>query len=71
MGGAITRAISKAGVFVVLRIEDALLISLVFGSFLKASHWLDALSPPLEQHFLVLAETLRVLYPEVFAASHL
>jgi hypothetical protein len=42
------------------RIEDAP-ISKELEYFLSASHWLDAVTPPLEKHMAELAETCRLL----------
>jgi formylglycine-generating enzyme required for sulfatase activity len=56
----VERAVSKGLVLVPLRIEDARM-SKEMEYFLSRSHWLDALTPPLENHMAKLAETCRLL----------
>jgi formylglycine-generating enzyme required for sulfatase activity len=56
----VERAVSKGLVLVPLRIDDARM-SKEMEYFLSRSHWLDALTPPLENHLAKLAETCRLL----------
>jgi hypothetical protein len=56
----VERAVSKGIPIIPFRIEDAPL-SEDMEYFISGSHWLDALSPPLETHFNRLAETVSTL----------
>jgi tetratricopeptide (TPR) repeat protein len=56
----VERAVNKGVVIVPLRIEDVVPTrSLEY--FMSNVHWLDALTPPLEQHFEHLAGTVKML----------
>ena len=56
----IERAVSKGRAVLPMRIEDVLPSgSLEF--FIGSVHWLDALTEPLDQHFVRLAETIKLL----------
>jgi hypothetical protein len=56
----IERAVSKGNWLIPIRIEDvAPRKSLEY--FISTSHWLDALTPPMEQHFERLADAVRNL----------
>ena len=54
------RAVSKGKPIIPLRIEDVQ-PSRAMEYFLSTPHWLDALTPPLEQHLEHLAETVQIL----------
>lgn len=60
----IERAVSKEKIIIPYRIED-IKPSGEMELFLSRRHWLDALTPPLENHMLKLAETIKkLLYTE-------
>ena len=59
----IERAISKGIPVIPLRTEDVPL-SKALQYFLGSVHWLDALTPPLEQHIESLARTIRQMIEE-------
>ena len=66
VGREIERAVSKGKSVLPLRIEDvAPSGSLEF--FIGAVHWLDALTPPLEQHLGRLANAIKILLPDTAA----
>jgi hypothetical protein len=54
----VERAVSKGLTIMPLRIEDVL-PARNLEYFLGTPHWLDAISPPLEEHLEYLAETGR------------
>jgi len=54
------RAVSKGKPIIPLRIEDVTPCK-TMEYFLSTPHWLDALTPPLEQHLVHLAETVEIL----------
>jgi len=56
----IARAVSRGVPVVPVRIED-ILPTKSLAYFMTAVHWLDALSPPLEQHLQRLAESIKAL----------
>jgi hypothetical protein len=56
----VERAVNRAIPIIPVRVEDAL-PSKSLEYFISTPHWLDALTPPLEQHLLRLAETLKLL----------
>jgi hypothetical protein len=51
----VERAVSKGVLVVPFRIEDVAM-SKELEYFLSSQHWLDALTPPIEQHLMKLAE---------------
>src|SRR5687768_8307448 len=51
----VERAVSKGVTIVPVRLEDVAL-SKNMEYFISASHWLDAMTPPMEQHVAALAE---------------
>ena len=56
----VERACSKGLVIVPFRLEDVPM-SKEMEYFLSSPHWLDALTPPLEQHLAYLADTVSLL----------
>lgn len=56
----VERAVSHGTVIIPFRVEDAPL-SPAMSYFLGTQHWLDALTPPLEQHIASLARTVSTL----------
>lgn len=56
----VERAVAKGLVLVPFRI-DATTLSKDMEYFLSASHWIDALTPPLEQHMTELGEMVRTV----------
>ncbi len=56
----VERAVSKGIPVIPFRIEDVT-PSTDMEYFLSATHWLDALTPPVEQHIQLLATTIRTL----------
>ena len=56
----VERAVSKGLVLVPFRIE-AVMMSKDMEYFLSSSHWIDALTPPLEQHLVELGELVRTV----------
>lgn len=56
----VERAVNKGRIIVPLRIEDVP-PSRSLEYFISTPHWLDALTPPLEQHLIHLADTIRLL----------
>ena len=56
----VERAVNRAIPIIPVRVEDAL-PSKSLEYFISTPHWLDALTPPLKQHLLRLAETLKLL----------
>jgi len=56
----VERAVSKGLVLVPFRIE-ATMMSKDMEYFLSSSHWIDALTPPLEQHLVELGELVRTV----------
>jgi len=56
----VERAVSKGLIIVPFRIADVPM-SKDMEYFLSASHWMDALTPPLEDHLARLAERVRLL----------
>jgi hypothetical protein len=56
----VERAVAKGLVLVPFRIE-ATMMSKDMEYFLSASHWVDALTPPLEQHLTELGEMVRTV----------
>jgi peptide/nickel transport system substrate-binding protein len=59
----VERAVSRGKTVVPLRIEDTPL-SPSLEYFVSASHWLDAMVPPLQRHLDRLAEAIGLLLPE-------
>ena len=64
----IERAISKGIPVIPLRTEDVTL-SKALQYFLGSVHWLDALTPPLDQHIESLARTIRQMIEETSGES--
>ena len=62
----VERACSKGLVIVPFRIEDVPM-SKEMEYYLSKQHWLDALTPPLEQHLAYLADTVKMLLLRVAA----
>lgn len=62
----VERAVSKGIAIIPFRIEDVVL-SKSLEYFLSSPHWLDALTPPLEQHIQRLTEMVRLLMESQFA----
>ena len=60
----VERAISKGKIIVPFRIEDVL-PSRAMEFALSNTHWLDALTPPLERHLAKLGETISLLVQRV------
>ena len=56
----VERAVHKGVPIIPFRIED-ILPSKSMEFFLSTPHWLDALSPPLEQHIELLSQSVRAL----------
>ena len=56
----VERAVSRGKIVVPLRVEDVV-PSRAMGYFLSSTHWLDALTPPLEAHLARLAEVVLTL----------
>jgi hypothetical protein len=56
----VERAVHQGIAVIPLRIEDVL-PSKTLEYFISTQHWLDALTPPLEQHLTHLADTITVL----------
>jgi hypothetical protein len=56
----VTEAMSKGVIIIPFRIEDVL-PSKAMKYLIGASHWLDAMTPPIEQHIGKLIQTVRVL----------
>ena len=56
----VERAVSKGLVLVPFRIE-ATMMSKDMEYFLSSSHWIDALTPPLEKHLIELGELVRTV----------
>ena len=56
----VERAVSKGLVLVPFRIE-ATMMSKDMEYFLSSSHWIDALTPPLEKHLVELGELVRTV----------
>ncbi|MDO8715646.1 MAG: AAA family ATPase [Dehalococcoidales bacterium] len=54
----VERAVSKAIPIVTLRIEDVVL-SKAMELYLSSTHWLDAVTPPIEEHLEKLADILK------------
>lgn len=54
------RAVNKGLTIIPLRIEDVM-PSKAIEYFISSSHWLDALTPPLERHLQKLADTVQTL----------
>ncbi len=54
-----TRAIDREKVIIPFRIEDTL-PSDAMKYLIGTPHWLDALTPPLEQHLMRLCDNIRV-----------
>ncbi len=64
----VERAASKGIAILPLRIEDVA-PSRSMEYFISGTHWLDALTPPLEKHLQHLAETVRLLLARVGTAA--
>ncbi len=60
----VERAVSKGLPVLPVRIEDAPM-SKSLEYFISSQHWLDAITPPLEQHLEQLAHTVRLLLPSL------
>ena len=58
----IERAVSHGVPIIPLRVEDVMPAKSL-DYFISSVHWLDAITPPLEQHLDSLANTLRILVP--------
>ena len=56
----VERAVSKGITIIPFRIEDVPL-SKTMEYFISSTHWLDALSAPLEQHIAHLADTIKLI----------
>jgi len=56
----VKRAVSKGIPIIPVRVENTLL-SKAMEYFISSQHWLDAVTPPLEQHLKRLSETVRLL----------
>ena len=56
----VTEAMAKGVIIIPFRIED-IMPSKAMKYLISASHWLDAMTPPLEQHIEKLVETVKVL----------
>ena len=56
----VERAVSKGLMIMPVRIEDVL-PSRAIELFVSSRHWLDAMPPPIEEHFTKLAETIRTV----------
>lgn len=56
----VERAVNKAIPIIPLRIENVM-PSKAMEYFVSSSHWLDAMTPPLERHLHKLADTIQVL----------
>lgn len=65
----VERAVSKGLPVLPVRIEDAPM-SKSLEYFISSQHWLDAMTPPLEQHLEQLAHTVRVLVPRLEPSPH-
>jgi hypothetical protein len=59
----IERAVSRGVPVIPLRVEDVTPAKSL-DYFISSVHWLDAITPPLEQHLESLANTIRTLLPE-------
>ena len=59
----IERAVSRGVPVIPLRVENVT-PGKSLDYFISSVHWLDAITPPLEQHLESLATTIRVLLPE-------
>jgi len=66
----VERAISKGSIVIPLRLQD-ILPSKSMEFFLSSSHWLDALSPPIERHLDVLTNTVKTLLNEPIPSQSL
>ena len=56
----VNEAMSNGAVIIPFRIED-ILPSKAMKYLISVPHWLDAMTPPLEQHIQELEETIRIL----------
>ena len=56
----VERAISKGAIVIPVRLQE-ILPSKSMEFFLSSSHWLDALTPPIEAHLDILTDTVKVL----------
>jgi TIR domain len=59
----IERAVSRGVPVIPLRVEDVLPAKSL-DYFISSVHWLDAITPPLEQHMQSLANTILAILPE-------
>jgi tetratricopeptide (TPR) repeat protein len=64
----VERAVSKGAIIVPFKIEDVPM-SKSMEYFLSTPHWLDAMTPPLENHLAKLAQTVRSLLGGVGARA--
>jgi formylglycine-generating enzyme required for sulfatase activity len=64
----VERAVSKGKVIVPFRIEDVI-PSGAMEYCLSGTHWLDALTPPLEERLIDLADTVNLILSRIAAAS--
>lgn len=56
----VERAISKGSIVVPVKLQD-IMPSKSMEFFLSSSHWLDAITPPVEAHLDILTKTVKVL----------
>src|SRR5262245_12946188 len=59
----VERAVSHGATIIPLRIEDVM-PGRSLDYFIGSVHWLDAMTPPLEQHLENLASTIQKLIPQ-------
>ncbi|MFN2596224.1 MAG: toll/interleukin-1 receptor domain-containing protein [Pyrinomonadaceae bacterium] len=58
------RAVNKGVVIIPFRVEDVQL-SKSLEYFISSTHWLDALTPPLERHIARLTDVIKALLPKI------
>jgi len=63
VGKEVERAISKGSIVIPVRLQE-ILPSKSMEFFLSSSHWLDAISPPIEAHLDILAKTVKTLFKD-------
>ena len=64
----VERAVNRGIPLIPVRVEDAM-PSKSLEYFISTPHWLDALTPPLEQHLQRLAETVAILLQRMSGGS--